>query len=55
MKKKIKDLTVKEIKAVCKANRHCSVNCPFFDHQWLCLGLKNMKKSEMESEVEVDE
>lgn len=54
MAKKIKDLTVQEIKNNCRKHRRC-YGCSFQEHSWLCLGLKNMKKKELEKEVEVDE
>lgn len=58
MKKQVKDLTIGEIKMICKntSKVECNKgNCPLFKHLWLCLGLRNMKKKEMESEVEFDD
>ena len=51
---KISDLTVRDIKRICKRRKRCYM-CPLEKHQWLCLGLKNMKESELKKEVEVKE
>ena len=50
---KIENLTVRDIKNVCKNKRYCNKNCAFYKHQWLCLGLKNMTEKELNSEVEI--
>lgn len=56
MKKKIKDLTVGEIEKICKSGIRKGTcfgsKCPLYQFQWLCLGVKNLNKKALESEVE---
>lgn len=51
---KIKNLTIGKIKDICKSTnlKQCRKgNCPLFDHQWCCLGLRNMTTKELESNI----
>ena len=51
---KLKDLTIGRIKEICKSTnlKQCKKNdCPLAEHQWCCLGLRNMTKQELESEI----
>ena len=48
---KIKNLTIGKIKEICKSKRACPKTCPLKDHQWCCLGLRNMTTIELESEI----
>lgn len=50
---KLKDLTVQDIKNICKKHYKCSSECPLREHQWCCLGLRNMTKKELESEIKL--
>lgn len=50
--KRIEDLTIRDIKTICKSKRYCP-NCPLKEHQWLCLGLKNMTETELKEEVDL--
>lgn len=50
----IGELTVRDIKTICEKHKRC-YGCPLGKHEWLCLGLKNMKESELKEEVEVKE
>ena len=47
----IKDLTLQDIKNICRSKGRCSKKCPLYEHTWCCMGLKNMTKREMESEI----
>ena len=51
---RIEQLTIRDIKTICKSKKHCPKSCPLSKHQWLCLGLRNMTESELKSEVEYD-
>ena len=51
--KKIKDLTIQDIKRICKKHGKCSPSCPLASHYWLCLGLENMTKKEMEEDIKL--
>ena len=51
MTKKIRDLTIGEIKATCKTKKVCHKDCPLYNHKWLCLGLRNMTEKELNKEV----
>ena len=48
---KIEDLTVRDIKTICKSKRYCPKTCPLANHQWCCLGLRNMKEKELKEEI----
>ena len=53
---KIKNLTIGKIKEICKSHnlKACRENkCPLHEHQWCCLGLRNMTKEELESEITI--
>lgn len=52
MKKKIKDITISEAKAICNKFYNCSSDCPF--KKYSCLDIMYLTKSELESEVELD-
>lgn len=47
---KIEELTIRDIKTICKKHKRCH-NCPLENHNWCCMGLKNMTEKEMKSEV----
>ena len=51
MKKKIEDLTIRDVKNICLKHKNC-VNCPLDKYGFLCLGTKNMKEKTMKEEVE---
>ncbi len=53
MTKKIRDLTIGEIKAICKTKKVCHKDCPLYNHKWLCLGLRNMTEKELNRKVEI--
>lgn len=53
MKKKLKNLTIEKIKEICKSKKGCPKTCPLKDHRWCCLGLRNMTKQELESEITI--
>ena len=53
MKKRIEDLSIREIKTICKRKRYCNKNCPLWNHTWCCMGLKNMKEKELKEEIEL--
>lgn len=51
---KIKNLTIQKIKDICKNTSlaQCQKsNCPLYDHQWVCLGLRNMTNKELETNI----
>ena len=50
---KLKNLTVGKIKEICKSKKSCPKTCPLKDHQWCCLGLRNMTIKELESEITI--
>lgn len=50
---KLKNLTIGKIKEICKSKRACPKTCPLKDHQWCCLGLRNMTTKELESEITI--
>lgn len=50
---KLKNLTIGKIKEICKSKRACPKTCPLKDHQWCCLGLRNMTIKELESEITI--
>lgn len=50
---KLKNLTVGKIKEICKSKKGCPKTCPLKDHQWCCLGLRNMTTKELESEITI--
>lgn len=51
MVKKIKDLTIQDIRDICASHTRCNAKCPLVDHQWACRGMANMTKTEMEVEI----
>ena len=50
---KVKNLTIGKIKEICKSKKGCPKTCPLKDHQWCCLGLRNMTTKELESEITI--
>ena len=50
---KLKNLTIRKIKEICKSKKGCPKTCPLKDHQWCCLGLRNMTIKELESEITI--
>ena len=50
MKKKIEELTIRDIKKICLKHKNC-VNCPLEKYEFLCLGLENMKEKTLKDEV----
>lgn len=52
---KIKNLTIGKIKEICKSKKRCPKTCPLKDHQWCCLGLRNMTIKELESEITIEQ
>ena len=54
MKKKIEELTIRDIKNICKSKRYCPKTCPLHEHQWCCLGLRNMTEKELEVKIDYD-
>ena len=52
MKKKIKDLTGKEVTKICRKNKHCVNSCPLYD-RGACLNKRY--RINIEKEVEIDE
>lgn len=52
MKKKIKDITISEAKAVCNKFYNCTKECPF--KKFSCLDIMYLTKTELEEEVELD-
>ena len=54
MKKKVKELTIQDVKWICKKHPQCR-NCPLKSIGWLCLGLKNMDSGTMNKVVEINE
>ena len=50
---KLKNLTIGKIKEICKSKRACPKTCPLKEHQWCCLGLRNMTIKELESEITI--
>lgn len=53
MKKKIKDITIGEIKRACTKHRKCT-RCPFADYLWCGFAL-DMNAEELEEEYDVKE
>lgn len=51
MKKKIEELTIRDIKNICKSKRYCPKTCPLYEHQWCCLGMRNMTEKELKQEI----
>ena len=49
---KIEELTIRDIKTICKSKRYCNKNCPLIEHQWCCLGLRNMTEKELNQEID---
>lgn len=52
---KIEELTIRDIKTICKNTKknYCfNGNCPLYEHQWCCLGLRNMTEKEMKKEID---
>ena len=54
MKKKIKDLTVLEIRNMCKEYQQCS-RCPLHNFMAVCSKPDDLTTLQLKSEVEVDE
>ena len=52
MKKKVKDITISEAKAICDKFYNCTKDCPF--KRLSCLDIEYLSKSELEEEVELD-
>lgn len=54
---KLKNLTIGKIKEICKSTPRKSAcykrKCPLSGHEWCCLGLRNMTKEELESEIKI--
>lgn len=50
---KLKNLTIGKIKEICKSKKGCPKTCPLKNHQWCCLGLRNMTAKELESEITI--
>lgn len=50
---KLKNLTIGKIKEICKSKKGCPKTCPLKDHQWCCLGLRNMTIKELECEITI--
>ena len=50
---KLKNLTIGKIKEICKSKKGCPKTCPLKDHQWCCLGLRNMTTKELENEITI--
>lgn len=50
---KLKNLTIGKIKEICKSKKGCPKTCPLKEHQWCCLGLRNMTTKELESEITI--
>ena len=53
MKKKLKDLTVKEMVDLCQSINQCKHKCPFYKYD-NCLFLDDIKE-DLEMEIEVNE
>ena len=54
MKKKVKDLTIPEIRNTCKKYCNCS-ECPLYNVVQLCSAPCELTDLQLETEVEVDE
>ena len=52
--RKIKDLTIGDIKKICKKHRRCNNLCPLYEHELCCINFNLMNKKELESEIDYD-
>jgi hypothetical protein len=51
MIKKIKELTVQDIRNICTSHTVCNKKCPLLEYSWLCMGTANMTKKNLEVEI----
>ena len=56
MKKKIGELTLREVNKICSKHKHCEEDCPFFDINFICkVDFGKDKNPFYEEEIEVEE